>query len=555
MAKAVWNPLGQWFGRVGGVIYKIVGGKQIIYAYTKSESKEDKPTIDQLIQRHKFAFTSKLASLFPDEAIVGLPGSRYERRNVLFNNIMKAAFADVDTDNIITVSLKENVLMLSSGPLAACSVTAGISRTSVSGYVRPDDPFVDMALLVALCRSGQEYVAVNTKYVLMSVADVAFSIPIPEGTSHVDLYCVPIRLNERGYRILAQSYYAMLGSGKYEYVYPISVSPSTVRRYYESFLAQQLDNGETYYTIKVTHSGNGTTSGSGTYLAGTAVKIKATPDSGWRFVRWTDGYDQPTRTVIVNASMSFAAIFAQNEEQLVTISTSAYPAGAGTVSGAGTYPVGTQVMLFASANTGYSFDHWDDGSSERLINPRYVLAAANTTYGAVFVAQPSQSYRVYVTSEHGSVSGVTSGNAYQQGTQLTLSWKSDETPYEFVGWMFRRYGSSDAFADLSSANPLSYTVQNYDVEIKAVSQVPANIYQVIVYPIPADLDDSLYQVTGAGYYNAGTVANVKLVKYDTDRLHFLGWKLKAKGDIVSTDLEINYPVNSDTKIYVVFEKL
>lgn len=555
MAKAVWNPLGQWFGRVGGVIYKIVGGKQIIYAYTKSDSKEDKPTIDQLIQRHTFAFTSKLASLFPDEAIVGLPGSRYERRNVLFNNIMKAAFADVDTDNGITVSLKENVLMLSSGPLAACSVTAGISRTSVSGYVRPDDPFVDMALMVALCRSGQEYVAVNTKYVLMSVADVAFSIPIPEGTSHVDLYCVPIRLNERGYRILAQSYYAMLGSGKYEYVYPISVSPSTVRRYYESFLAQQLDNGEVYYTLKVTHSGDGKTTGSGTYLAGTSVKISAVPDNGWRFVRWNDGSENPFRSVVVNASMSLAATFVPDEQQMVTISATAYPVNAGTVTGTGNYAVGSQVMLYASANAGYKFDHWDDSSPERLINPRYVTAAANVSYGAVFVAQATQSFRVYIVSEHGSVSGVTSGNAYQQGTQLTLSWKDNDSPREFVAWQFRRYGSSDAFAELATANPVVYTVQNYDVEIKAVSQLPATLYQLSVIALPKGLDQSLFKVTGAGYYNAGTVANVRLEEYDIERLHFLGWKLTMNGTIVSTDPYIDYAVNSDTKIYVVFEKL
>ena len=555
MAKAVWNPLGQWFGRVGGVIYKIVGGKQIIYAYTKSDSKYDEPTIDQLIQRRKFAFTSKLAALFPDEAISGLPGSKHEKRNVLFNNIMKASFGEIDDENNITISLKENALLLSSGPLASCFISAGLSRTAVTGYARPIDNFVDMALLVALCRKGTEYLAVNYVYVTMGAAEAAFSIPIPEGTSHVDLYCIPIQLNERGTRILAESYYAMLGSGEYEYVYPINVAKSAIRRYGESFLAQQLDNGEVYYTLKVTHSGAGTTTGSGTYLAGTSVKISAVPDNGWRFVRWNDGSENPFRSVVVNASMSLAATFVTDDQQMVTISATAYPVNAGKVTGTGTYAVGTQVMLYASANAGYRFDHWDDGSSERLINPRYVLAAANTSYGAVFVAQATQSFRVYIVSEYGSVSGVTSGEAYQQGTQLTLSWKDNDSPREFVAWQFRRYGSSDDFAELDTANPVVYTVQNYDVEIKAVSQLPATLYQLSVVALPQGLDRSLFKVTGAGYYNAGTVANIRLEEYDTERLHFLGWKLTMNGTIVSTDPYIDYAVNSDTKIYVVFEKL
>ncbi|MAH39596.1 MAG: hypothetical protein CL873_03575, partial [Dehalococcoidales bacterium] len=43
----------------------------------------------------------------------------------------------------------------------------------------------------------------------------------------------------------------------------------------------------TQYTLTINTSGNGTTTGAGTYDEGTAVPITATPASGWEFVNWT----------------------------------------------------------------------------------------------------------------------------------------------------------------------------------------------------------------------------------------------------------------------------
>ena len=63
-------------------------------------------------------------------------------------------------------------------------------------------------------------------------------------------------------------------------------------------------------TLKCSPSNGGTvspTSGS-QYTAGTSVTVKATPNSGWRFIRWSDGMGQ-THSVTMNANKSLTAYF------------------------------------------------------------------------------------------------------------------------------------------------------------------------------------------------------------------------------------------------------
>lgn len=64
-----------------------------------------------------------------------------------------------------------------------------------------------------------------------------------------------------------------------------------------------------------------------------------------------------------------------------TITTAVTPENAGTVTGGGTYPEGTEVELDASANEGYVFTRWDDGNTD---NPRTITVRCDITYTAVF---------------------------------------------------------------------------------------------------------------------------------------------------------------------------
>ena len=62
-------------------------------------------------------------------------------------------------------------------------------------------------------------------------------------------------------------------------------------------------------TVEAADSTMGTVSGSGVYVAYSAVSISATPYSGYRFVRWQDGNTRPERTVYAQQDTTYTAYF------------------------------------------------------------------------------------------------------------------------------------------------------------------------------------------------------------------------------------------------------
>ena len=76
------------------------------------------------------------------------------------------------------------------------------------------------------------------------------------------------------------------------------------------------------------------------------------------------------------------ALLAGGCSKSYTVRLAAEPAEGGTVSGAGVYPSGEVVDIAASANTGFRFDHWSDGSTAAH---RRIMATGNVDWVAHFV--------------------------------------------------------------------------------------------------------------------------------------------------------------------------
>ena len=62
------------------------------------------------------------------------------------------------------------------------------------------------------------------------------------------------------------------------------------------------------YTVTVTGE-NGTVTGGGTYEHGAKATLTATPAHCYRFVRWSDGDENATRTVTVTSAANYEALF------------------------------------------------------------------------------------------------------------------------------------------------------------------------------------------------------------------------------------------------------
>ena len=70
----------------------------------------------------------------------------------------------------------------------------------------------------------------------------------------------------------------------------------------------------TKYTVTLSSSpsNEGTVSGGGQVEKGKTATIKATPASGYKFVKWSDNNTSATRTITVNSSINIVATFEQN---------------------------------------------------------------------------------------------------------------------------------------------------------------------------------------------------------------------------------------------------
>lgn len=63
-------------------------------------------------------------------------------------------------------------------------------------------------------------------------------------------------------------------------------------------------------TLAVSPTGGGNVTGAGTYEQGTEVQIKASANSGYSFVSWSDGNTNATRTITIDSNILLTALFA-----------------------------------------------------------------------------------------------------------------------------------------------------------------------------------------------------------------------------------------------------
>lgn len=150
------------------------------------------------------------------------------------------------------------------------------------------------------------------------------------------------------------------------------------------------------WNVSVYSNGNGSVSVDGVtgdysamVIDGTVLVLEATADQSYEFDSWSDGDSTNPRTLTVDSDVSLGATF-QAQVQYYSVSVIAGSNGSVSVNGvSGNYSdsvaSGTTLTLAATADSGYDFDQWSDGSSS---NPRSLTVTSNVTLTASFQAQP-----------------------------------------------------------------------------------------------------------------------------------------------------------------------
>ena len=236
-----------------------------------------------------------------------------------------------------------------------------------------------------------------------------------------------------------------------------------------------------------------------------------------------------TRTVTVTAGgATYTATF---QQQLALLSVAASPAGSGTVSGGGTYPVGTSVQLTASAASCWNFTGWSDSvtNATRTVT----VPAGGATYTASF-QQPTVTIAVQANlADAGTVSG---GGTVNCGANLTVvavpnagyafvQWTANGVPvstsasYTFAGTEDRSLVATFDGLTIATANPLPSGTNGvaYSQQFEAIGGFPPYTWAVSAGRLPAGL--RLDAATGllSGAPTAARVSNFRISV--TDRLN------------------------------------
>ncbi len=128
-------------------------------------------------------------------------------------------------------------------------------------------------------------------------------------------------------------------------------------------------------TVVASPAEGGTTGGSGTYPGKSKVTIRVVPYTGWNFTQWQDGNTNAQRTVTVPNGGSIRYTANLVHVPYGNVALSAEPINGGTVSGAGSYPVGKAVDITATPFANWSFIRWQDNLTN---NPRTITVPSGS---------------------------------------------------------------------------------------------------------------------------------------------------------------------------------
>ena len=231
---------------------------------------------------------------------------------------------------------------------------------------------------------------------------------------------------------------------------------------------------------------------------------------------------------IVSEEANYVAHF---QTQSYSITATAEPSDAGSVSGGGNFTYGQTCNLTATANTGYVFANWTKNGTQVSTNPNYSFVV---TESASYVAHfQEQSYTITATANPTNGGVVSGGGNFTYGQTCNLTATAN-TGYDFVKWT--RNGTQ------VSTNP------NYSFTVIENATYVAH-FQAQSYTINATADpNDGGSVNGSGNYTYGQTCI--LTATSNTSYTFVNWT--ENGAQVSSSPSYTFTVTSSRNLIAHF---
>jgi hypothetical protein len=273
-------------------------------------------------------------------------------------------------------------------------------------------------------------------------------------------------------------------------------------------------------TVSANPTNGGTVTGGGTYQQGQSCTVTATPATGYIFVRWTENGNQ----VSTNANYTFSVtsnrtLVAQFQQQAYTIRVSANPPLGGTVTGSGTYHLGDNCTVTATANDGYTFVNWTENGNVVSNNATYSFTV---TGNRVLVANfQVQTFTISLSANPANAGTVEGDGTYNYGASCTVIARPNQR-YEFINW-------TEDGVEVS-------TEQSYTFTVTADRTLVANFAMPMV-EIRATVDpEEAASISGTGTYAYGETVTLTLDR--NEDWAFVNWT--ENGEVVSEEMTYTF---------------
>lgn len=338
--------------------------------------------------------------------------------------------------------------------------------------------------------------------------------------------CTVIAQAQSGYRFVNWTENGEVVSTNARYSFTVTESRDLIANFEQETVPS--------YTITVTATPNagGTVTGGGSYTRGSSCTLTATPNEGYNFVKWTKGSStasvstNPTYTFSVTGAATYKANFAADVVNYEVV-TRSDPSSGGTTTGGGIFRDGESCTIRATANTGYAFVEWQDGTTHTRVstNSEYTFTVdGNKSYVAIFeVTTPRytvttrKSYTGTLDYEGDDIGTVSGGGQYESGNSCTISaTPNTNNGFIFVGWSIEPQIPVDPSASTITFNVTRDMVctanfkPQYDLSISVDGtggSVRGNYLGSNRYALIARADDGY---TFDGWYNGGLSSETAL---------------------------------------------
>ena len=249
----------------------------------------------------------------------------------------------------------------------------------------------------------------------------------------------------------------------------------------EVLLGENWNPGNTANKMTKQNNGTYTLVKEGITLEKKAYEYKVT-DGSWD---WSVGKNGNNASLSINPAGTYNVTFTYTPSSntvsasatpIYTITASANPATAGTVTGTGKYAKDTPVTLEATPNAGYKFVNWTVGGAEKSTDATYSFtASADVTAVANFELSDPEvpTYTISVSANDDAMGTVTGAGDYTEDSPVTLT-ATPNAGYRFVNWTVgSEVKSTETTYSFTASETLTIVanfeaIPKYDITVKAV---------------------------------------------------------------------------------------